>query len=143
MAASKVSATTTAMIPAVRLRRWGVNGASPIEIASSVCFGRGGGGAEARSALPVCASPASSSGARLARGRPVTIGAAGAIEAAVCCLTIQNGVIPPTINYREQDPACDLDYVPNQARAARVENVLSNSFGFGSCNACLALERYG
>ena len=71
-----------------------------------------------------------------------TIGAAGAIEAAVCCLTIQNGVIPPTINYRERDPDCDLDYVPNQARIARVENVLSNSFGFGSCNACLALKRY-
>ena len=71
-----------------------------------------------------------------------TIGAAGAIEAAVCCLTIQNGIIPPTINYREKDPECDLDYVPNEARTARVENVLSNSFGFGSCNACLALKRY-
>ena len=57
-------------------------------------------------------------------------------------LTIQHGIIPPTINYREKDPDCDLDYVPNQARAARVENVLSNSFGFGSCNACLALKRY-
>jgi 3-oxoacyl-[acyl-carrier-protein] synthase II len=72
-----------------------------------------------------------------------TIGAAGAIEAGVCCLAIRSGIIPPTINYREKDPECDLDYVPNQARAARVENVLSNSFGFGSCNACLALKRHG
>ena len=72
-----------------------------------------------------------------------TIGAAGAIEAAVCCLAIQSGILPPTINYRDKDPECDLDYVPNQARAARVENVLSNSFGFGSCNACLALKRHG
>jgi 3-oxoacyl-[acyl-carrier-protein] synthase II len=72
-----------------------------------------------------------------------TIGAAGAIEAGVCCLAIRSGIIPPTINYREKDPECDLDYVPNHARAARVENVLSNSFGFGSCNACLALKRHG
>jgi 3-oxoacyl-[acyl-carrier-protein] synthase II len=72
-----------------------------------------------------------------------TIGAAGAIEAGVCCLAIQSGIIPPTINYREKDPECDLDYVPNQARTARVENVLSNSFGFGSCNACLAVKRHG
>ena len=72
-----------------------------------------------------------------------TIGAAGAIEAGVCCLAIQSGIIPPTINYREKDPECDLDYVPNHARAARVENVLSNSFGFGSCNACLVLKRHG
>ncbi len=70
------------------------------------------------------------------------IGAAGAIEAGVCCLTIQSGLIPPTINYREKDPECDLDYVPNQARAARIDNVLSNSFGFGSCNACVAMTRY-
>jgi 3-oxoacyl-[acyl-carrier-protein] synthase II len=72
-----------------------------------------------------------------------TIGAAGAIEAGVCCLAIQSGILPPTINYRARDPECDLDYVPNHARAARVENVLSNSFGFGSCNACLALKRHG
>jgi 3-oxoacyl-[acyl-carrier-protein] synthase II len=72
-----------------------------------------------------------------------TIGAAGAIEAGVCCLAIQSGILPPTLNYKEKDPECDLDYVPNHARAARVENVLSNSFGFGSCNACLALKRHG
>ena len=71
-----------------------------------------------------------------------TIGAAGAMEAGVCCLVIQHGVIPPTINYRHKDPDCDLDYVPNRARAARVDTVLSNSFGFGSCNASLALKRY-
>ena len=72
-----------------------------------------------------------------------TIGAAGAIEAGVCCLAIQNGIIPPTINYRVRDPECDLDYVPNQARTVQVENALSNSFGFGSCNACLVLKRCG
>jgi 3-oxoacyl-(acyl-carrier-protein) synthase len=56
---------------------------------------------------------------------------------------IRSGIIPPTINYRKKDPESDLDYVPNHARAARVENVLSNSFGFDSCNACLALKRHG
>ena len=66
-----------------------------------------------------------------------TIGAAGAIEAIVCALALENGVIPPTINYRNPDPDCDLDYVPNQARTASLRAVLSNSFGFGSCNTCL------
>jgi 3-oxoacyl-[acyl-carrier-protein] synthase II len=70
------------------------------------------------------------------------IGAAGAIEAVVCCLTIKNNLIPPTINYEYHDPDCDLDYVPNQARQAKVDIVLSNSFGFGSTNACLLLRRY-
>jgi len=71
-----------------------------------------------------------------------SIGAAGAIEAVVCCLVIENNVIPPTINYKNRDPDCDLDYVPNQARKAKVRTVLSNSFGFGSCNACIVLGRY-
>jgi len=56
------------------------------------------------------------------------IGAAGAIEAAICVLTIQNGVIPPTINYVNPDPECDLDYVPNVARKADVKNDLVQYF---------------
>ena len=71
-----------------------------------------------------------------------TIGAAGAIEALVCALAIENNLIPPTINYKYPDPDCDLDYVPNQARKAGVDIALSNSFGFGNCNACLILKRY-
>lgn len=71
-----------------------------------------------------------------------TIGAAGAIEALVCALVIENNLIPPTINYTYRDPDCDLDYVPNQARASQVDIALSNSFGFGNCNACLILKRY-
>jgi 3-oxoacyl-[acyl-carrier-protein] synthase II len=71
-----------------------------------------------------------------------TIGAAGAIEAVVCILAIENNVIPPTINYKYPDPECDLDYVPNQARRTRVDTVLSNSFGFGNNNACIILRRY-
>ncbi len=71
-------------------------------------------------------------------GHPM--GASGAIEAAVCALTIEHGVIHPTINYEEPDPRCDLDYVPNQARPAAVRAALSNSFGLGSQNACLVLR---
>src|SRR3989338_11334552 len=56
-----------------------------------------------------------------------TLGAAGAIEAVVCCLTIENDVIPPTINYETPDPECDLDYVPNHARHHRVNAALSNA----------------
>jgi 3-oxoacyl-[acyl-carrier-protein] synthase II len=70
------------------------------------------------------------------------IGAAGAIEAVACCLALENQVIPPTINYEHPDPQCDLDYVPNQAREVPVEVVLSNSFGFGSVNACILFKRY-
>jgi 3-oxoacyl-[acyl-carrier-protein] synthase II len=70
-----------------------------------------------------------------------TVGAAGAIEAAVCCLAIEHGVIPPTANYETPDPECDLDYVPNAARKAEVRVVLSNSFGFGNANACLVFSR--
>lgn len=71
-----------------------------------------------------------------------TIGAAGAIEAVVCCLTLENQIIPPTINYQYKDPDCDLDYVPNQARKAKIKTVLSNSFGFGSNNSCLIFRRF-
>jgi 3-oxoacyl-[acyl-carrier-protein] synthase II len=69
-------------------------------------------------------------------------GAAGAVEAAISALTIANEIIPPTINYEVADPECDLDYVPNTARSATVEHVLSNSFGFGGTNACLVLGKY-
>jgi 3-oxoacyl-(acyl-carrier-protein) synthase len=70
------------------------------------------------------------------------MGASGAIEAIVCSKVIQQGWIPPTINYETPDPACDLDYVPNQPRQATVDATLSNSFGLGGQNACLVLKRY-
>ena len=70
------------------------------------------------------------------------IGCAGAIEPAICIMTILNGVIPPTINYENPDPECDLDYVPNVARKAEVTTALTNSFGFGGHNSVLILRRY-
>ena len=70
------------------------------------------------------------------------LGGAGALEAVACVMTIQDGVIHPTVNYEFPDPDCDLDYVPNQARTADVANVLSNSFGFGGQNACVVFGRY-
>ena len=70
------------------------------------------------------------------------IGAAGALEAAICALVITEGVIPPTINLKNPDPNCDLDYVPNKARKAKVDIALSNSFGFGGHNTTLILGRY-
>lgn len=70
------------------------------------------------------------------------IAAAGVIEVIACLLAMRDRLIPPTINYEEPDPACDLDYVPNQAREAEVETALSNSFGFGGQNICLALKSY-
>jgi 3-oxoacyl-[acyl-carrier-protein] synthase II len=71
------------------------------------------------------------------------IGAAGAIEAIVCVLAIQNGVIPPTINLEHADPDCDLDYVPNTARQQKVRAAMSNSFGFGGHNSVLLFREYG
>jgi len=71
-----------------------------------------------------------------------TIGAAGAIEAVASCLAIEHQILPPTINYEHPDPECDLDYVPNKPRAAKVDVVLSNSFGFGSVNASIVLRRF-
>jgi 3-oxoacyl-[acyl-carrier-protein] synthase II len=68
-----------------------------------------------------------------------TLGAAGGIETAISALAIARGVVPPTINYTTPDPECDLDYVPNTARQVKIKRVLSNSFGFGGTNACLAL----
>jgi len=70
------------------------------------------------------------------------IGAAGAIEAAICILTIQHGIIPPTINLTHPDPECDLDYVPNKARQAEVNTALSNSFGFGGHNSVLIFRKF-
>jgi len=67
------------------------------------------------------------------------LGASGGVEAIACALTIRNGVVHPTINYETPDPACDLDYVPNTPREARVTKLLSNSFGFGGHNCSLAL----
>ncbi len=69
-------------------------------------------------------------------------GAAGAVEAIFCVLTITRGIILPTINYETPDPECDLDYVPNVAREAEVRIALSNSFGFGSTNATLILGQF-
>ncbi len=70
------------------------------------------------------------------------LGAAGGIEAIFSLLTIDRGILPPTINLNVPDPECDLDYVPHTARPARVDTVLSNSFGFGGVNACLIFKRY-
>jgi 3-oxoacyl-[acyl-carrier-protein] synthase II len=69
------------------------------------------------------------------------LGASGALEAVVCAKVLQENTLPPTINYETPDPACDLDYVPNQARKASPDNVMSNSFGFGGHNATLILSR--
>ena len=69
-------------------------------------------------------------------------GAAGAIEAMMCVLAVRDGVLPPTINYRNPDPACDLDYVPNEAREAEVEVALSNAMGLGGHNACVLVGRF-
>lgn len=70
------------------------------------------------------------------------MGAAGAVEALICALAIRDGRIPPTINYAQPDPACDLDYVPNHAREAHVDVALSNSIGLGGHNSALVLRRY-
>ncbi len=70
------------------------------------------------------------------------LGAAGAVETAATVLTLQRQIVAATINYEVPDPECDLDYVPNQPRAARVNLALKNSFGFGGQNACLILKRY-
>lgn len=70
------------------------------------------------------------------------LGAAGGLESAISVLTIVHQVIPPTINYEEPDPECDLDYVPNQARKQNVRVAMSNSFGFGGTNACLIFKKF-
>ncbi len=70
------------------------------------------------------------------------MGAAGALAAAVLVQAINDGIVPPTINYQEPDPACDLDYVPNEARRIRVDAAMCNAFGFGGQNASLLLKRF-
>jgi 3-oxoacyl-[acyl-carrier-protein] synthase II len=70
------------------------------------------------------------------------LGGAGALEALICVNVLEDGIIPPTINYEVPDPDCDLDYVPNEARQANVRVAMSNSFGFGGHNACVILRRY-
>jgi 3-oxoacyl-[acyl-carrier-protein] synthase II len=68
------------------------------------------------------------------------LGAAGGLETAICALAVHNSAIPPTINYENPDPECDLDYVPNEARQVRIRYALSNSFGFGGTNGCLIFK---
>ncbi|MBI5376560.1 MAG: beta-ketoacyl-ACP synthase II [Candidatus Schekmanbacteria bacterium] len=70
------------------------------------------------------------------------LGAAGAIEAVFSILAIENNIIPPTMNYEEKDEDCDLDYVPGKVREAKLNAVISNSFGFGGTNACLAFKKF-
>jgi 3-oxoacyl-[acyl-carrier-protein] synthase II len=70
------------------------------------------------------------------------LGAAGAVEMAVCAKTIYHDIVPPTINYETPDPDCDLDYVPNEARELRVDAIINNSFGFGGHNASLIAGKF-
>jgi 3-oxoacyl-[acyl-carrier-protein] synthase II len=70
------------------------------------------------------------------------LGAAGGVEAIATVLALHNGILPPTVNYEEPDPDCDLDYVPNTARKVQVDVALSNGFGFGGTNATLAFRRF-
>jgi len=70
------------------------------------------------------------------------IGAAGSVGFIFSALALRNGVLPPTVNLTDPDPACDLDYVPNQSRKADISAALCNSFGFGGHNACLAVKKY-
>ena len=70
------------------------------------------------------------------------LGAAGGVEGVFSALALHHQCMPPTINYEEPDPVCDLDYVPNTPRRALIRVALSNSFGFGGTNACLAFRRW-
>ena len=69
------------------------------------------------------------------------LGAAGAVEAIASVMALHEGILPPTIGYREKDPECDLDYIPNQARKADVNLAFSSSLGFGGQNACVAFRK--
>ncbi len=70
------------------------------------------------------------------------LGASGAVEAITCVFAAQRDLLPPTINYESPDPECDLDYIPNDAREAKADIVLSNNFGFGGHNACLVIKKF-
>ena len=70
------------------------------------------------------------------------MGAGGALEAVATVLAIRNGVAPPTANYSEPDPECDIDYTPNEAREIPIRAAISNSFAFGGLNAVLAMTRF-
>jgi 3-oxoacyl-[acyl-carrier-protein] synthase II len=70
------------------------------------------------------------------------LGAAGGVEFIACCLSIKEGIVPPTINYEYPDPECDLDYVPNTSRAHTVDVCISNSLGFGGHNATLVVKKF-
>ena len=70
------------------------------------------------------------------------LGGAGGLEAGITVLAIRDQIAPPTINYDTPDPLCDLDYIPNQARAMKIDYALSNSFGFGGTNGCLIFKRF-
>jgi 3-oxoacyl-(acyl-carrier-protein) synthase len=70
------------------------------------------------------------------------IGAAGALEAIICVKAMEAGVMPPTINLDHPDPECDLDYVPNEARAKKLDVVMSNSFAFGGQNCVLIFRKF-
>jgi 3-oxoacyl-[acyl-carrier-protein] synthase II len=71
-----------------------------------------------------------------------TFGAAGAIESIMCILALRDGVLPPTINYRDPDPECDLDYVPNAARHRRVRVAMNNAYGFGGYNSSIVFRKW-
>jgi 3-oxoacyl-(acyl-carrier-protein) synthase len=70
------------------------------------------------------------------------MGATGALEAILCVQAVREGILPPTINYETPDPACDLDYIPNQAREKKVRAVVSNAFGFGGHNAVIVIKKF-
>jgi 3-oxoacyl-[acyl-carrier-protein] synthase II len=71
-----------------------------------------------------------------------TAGSAGALALIGCVKSVETGIIPPTINYAEPDPSCDLDYVPNQARRQPVHVALANAFGFGGQNAVVVVKKF-
>jgi 3-oxoacyl-[acyl-carrier-protein] synthase II len=79
------------------------------------------------------------SGTKAYYGHP--LGASAAIEGIICSLALQHGFVPPTLNYEEPDPDCDLDVVPNQPREKRLDYILSNAFGFGGINSCVVYKR--
>jgi 3-oxoacyl-[acyl-carrier-protein] synthase II len=70
------------------------------------------------------------------------LGASGAVEAIFTTMAVNTNTLPPTINYENPDPECDLDYIPNESRKAEVKVAVSNSFGFGGHNACIVLREF-